>query len=464
MNKLRKPFFALVLLISLSCDPATAGNWMTPYESLIENGQLSEVLTRAKAVRDKKKTVPEAWLEYAFIANACGFVSEAHDAYTYYARQFPQETKVKFALKRAQKLQSELKKFPETVAQNLSADDYCLVDRISSTSLRLRWSKEKMPLKVFYLVEPGLDAAVYRNAVLEALKAWTQGSNNLVSFLMVSEKEKADIDIFFTADVNNEHIVGSAGNTRYKSDQRQLKKASIVVLTTDHYTGKPRPLAKTARTITHELGHALGLGHSKDPADLMYFAGNWAGTGAPPSERDLRILNLLYKTDNKELLERVISAITKASDESCPMLVKMYEFVGEDFYQSQNQSEALAWFEKADRLAARLKQPDEKANSRRVWFLSSINYKLKNYAAAVPYYQRYLALCDPKDPKRVSVERILAWCKGHGDKGESGSVQTASDQASHQTETATVGDTIETESRETTSDTAGGAEGESSGN
>lgn len=50
----------------------------------------------------------------------------------------------------------------------------------------------------------------------------------------------------------------------------------------------PVPAHRLQRSIAHEFGHVVGIGHSADPGDLMYSGGKQQ----TPTPRDLRLCNL----------------------------------------------------------------------------------------------------------------------------------------------------------------------------
>jgi tetratricopeptide (TPR) repeat protein len=149
-----------------------------------------------------------------------------------------------------------------------------------------RWSRERLPLKIYVANGEGVPGHrdVFARFVPRALDAWSDGSGNKLNYVMVPKVEDSDIDIVWT---DQKLIAGTdqpwmkvAGLTNYDQDRKGLKHATIQVSTVDPYEGK-RPLedGECAQVCLHEMGHALGLDHSRAAKDVMYYRSSKQQTG-----------------------------------------------------------------------------------------------------------------------------------------------------------------------------------------
>lgn len=129
------------------------------------------------------------------------------------------------------------------------------------------WPKEAMPLKVFY--PEGRDWS----AIVDQ---WVLGSAKQVQFVTVTDPNAADIVFSWTdsAVKGRPYEVGHTNNT--VNGQNLITKSEIQLLESPLIDKQLAGLERQMRlqsTILHEMGHALGLEHSENVQDVMYFRG-----------------------------------------------------------------------------------------------------------------------------------------------------------------------------------------------
>lgn len=166
---------------------------------------------------------------------------------------------------------------------------YSFIFCLSCEAQSLRWAKTNFNVYIEYNSK--------KPVVKKAFWAW-QSLTKIVKFNFVDTENNADITVKFARDtIANAGGGHTLGVTRYYyNEDGYIKKANITIMSVRPGTNMLISDKTAYMVALHEAGHALGLPHSSNPSDAMYFA----YSGQPlVTVNDLNALKHLYGLGKK---------------------------------------------------------------------------------------------------------------------------------------------------------------------
>ncbi|HNW26427.1 MAG TPA: matrixin family metalloprotease, partial [Candidatus Gastranaerophilaceae bacterium] len=194
----------------------------------------------------------------------------------------------------------------------------------------MRWADNLMPLK-FYIApfrfySKKLEDYKYRQLVMQALDVWQKASGGKVSFVIVDTLMQSQINLDWKR-VDRQAF----GHCYFHFDgQNRLYSAEVQIGITDGLIHQDyMPETEVYHTILHEIGHALGLGHSPNEKDIMYTPHKYGIVNL--SKGDKLTLQWLYKFK----LNAEVSEIASKHGIPSPNLDKIVATILENNPQSE---------------------------------------------------------------------------------------------------------------------------------
>lgn len=180
------------------------------------------------------------------------------------------------------------------------------IDSFGNKSQRyFHWNAEDFPLRVRVTAPPGMPPAAAEErheAVVAGIRSWQERVPDLIRLHFVSDSSPAQIAPGWI-----DHFGTDIGGQCYYAVEERGGGYIHMRITTFDLAVRKSPQAKSfpnthysveelKRTAAHEMGHALGLGHSRRRSDIMF--PDFTDESWSISARDIRTLRQLYALPN----------------------------------------------------------------------------------------------------------------------------------------------------------------------
>lgn len=166
----------------------------------------------------------------------------------------------------------------------------------AKNNVLIRWPDHCIPIKFYiapfrwYAAKQNQDSK-YRQMVMEAMQLWEQASGGIIKFEIVNTLHESQINLDWRR-VDRK----SLGHCQYNfDDMGRLYSADLQIGLSDGIIhSKYMDDNEVFHTITHEIGHSIGLGHSDlNSADMMFIPHQYGVVRL--SQNDVNSIRWLYR-------------------------------------------------------------------------------------------------------------------------------------------------------------------------
>jgi predicted Zn-dependent protease len=179
------------------------------------------------------------------------------------------------------------------------------------------WPSNQLPLKVFIKEDASVSGYLpeFSTALRQAFSEWSEVSDGKIGFIFTDKQSEANITCVWIGDKMELGGTKELGLTQTAREGSKIVSATISLYTLADKTElrKNELIAEAKEIDLHEIGHALGLEHSSQPYDTMYFETTPDGLEFALTARDRKTIVALYENSSKAVSQSSDSGIRRSS-------------------------------------------------------------------------------------------------------------------------------------------------------